>query len=322
MTFNRLLISWLILISIIGIIYFSYTIFADKAVRNTDNPYEYDIESYKKTDSQAYHFAEAKRISVNGSHLFAIAIGGKKDIYVSADTFLIRLDENGAEKDRFKLNQSAKCLALDGENKCYLGETNVIEVLDEKGQRLNLWRDFDSNTIFTSLAIFKENIFAADAANKIVYRLDKSGKQLGRIGEKDEAKGIPGFVIPSPYFDVAVDEQGFVWVANTGRHSLENYTADGKLRSFWGKYGMDIAGFCGCCNPSHFALLSDGSFVTSEKGIARVKVYNAIGELVAVVASPDQFLAGTVGLDLAADAKDQIYVLDPKNRIIRIFVKK
>ena len=28
------------------------------------------------------------------------------------------------------------------------------------------------------------------------------------------------------------------------------------LRSFWGDYSMKIDGFCGCCNPSHFAFLS------------------------------------------------------------------
>jgi hypothetical protein len=82
---------------------------------------------------------------------------------------------------------------------------------------------------------------------------------------------------------------------------------------------MEIEGFCGCCNPSHFAFLEDGSFVTSEKGIARVKVYNRLGDLVSVVAGPDQFKEGVEGLDLAIDSKQRIYVLDPLEKAIRVF---
>jgi len=128
-------------------------------------------------------------------------------------------------------------------------------------------------------------------------------------------------VIPSPYFDVAVDPDGFLWAANTGRHSLENYTREGKLRSSWGEFSMEIEGFCGCCNPSHFAILEDGSFVTSEKGIPRVKIYDRLGRLSSVVAGPDRFDIGTVGLDLALDSAQRILVLDPARRKVRTFVK-
>ncbi len=162
----------------------------------------------------------------------------------------------------------------------------------------------------------------ADAGNHIVWKFDKSGNRLKRIGEKDEARDIPGFIIPSPYFDVALDPDGFLWVANTGRHSIENYTKDGDFRTSWGEFSMGIEGFSGCCNPSHFAILEDGSFVTSEKGLARVKVYNRIGALVSVVALPDQFIEGTIGLDLAVDSSQRIYVLDPRQKLVRIFEKK
>jgi len=84
---------------------------------------------------------------------------------------------------------------------------------------------------------------------------------------------------------------------------------------------MELEGFCGCCNPTHMAIMQDGSFVTSEKGIARVKVYNRIGELTSVVASAEQFDEGTEGLDIAVDSRQHIYVLDPKRKQIRIFTK-
>ena len=85
---------------------------------------------------------------------------------------------------------------------------------------------------------------------------------------------------------------------------------------------MDIEGFCGCCNPSHITILDDGKFVTSEKGIPRVKVYNRLGTLESVVSGPGQFLEGTEGLDLARDSNGTIYVLDPMKKAVRIFEKK
>ena len=85
---------------------------------------------------------------------------------------------------------------------------------------------------------------------------------------------------------------------------------------------MTIEGFAGCCNPSHFIILEDGSFVTAEKGIARIKIYNRLGNLESVVAAPDQFIEGTVDLDLAVDSRQRIYTLDHKKNSVRIFTKK
>ena len=84
---------------------------------------------------------------------------------------------------------------------------------------------------------------------------------------------------------------------------------------------MTVDGFSGCCNPSHAAVLQDGSFVTAEKGLVRVKIHNRAGEFVCLVAAPDQFDKGTVGLDLAVDSNGRIHVLDPKRKQVRIFEK-
>ena len=85
---------------------------------------------------------------------------------------------------------------------------------------------------------------------------------------------------------------------------------------------MAIDGFCGCCNPSNVAFLSDGSVVTSEKGIERIKMYSPEGDFKCVVATPASCNEGTKGLDLVVDAEDRILVLDPERRQVRIFAVK
>jgi hypothetical protein len=145
---------------------------------------------------------------------------------------------------------------------------------------------------------------------------------LGKIGERNVGKGITGFVIPSAYLDVALDREGLLWAVNPGQHRLENYTLNGELRSSWERTSMELEGFCGCCNPIHIAILPNGSFVTSEKSIPRVKIHAPTGDFKTVVAPPELFSEGTTGLDLAVDSQERILVLDPLARVVRIFAKK
>ena len=85
---------------------------------------------------------------------------------------------------------------------------------------------------------------------------------------------------------------------------------------------MDAGGFCGCCNPTHLALLPGGGFVTSEKGITRVKVNNDHGDHQSIVAGADVFNEGTTGLALAVNSDGRILVLDPVRGQVRTFARR
>ena len=319
---ERLLTVAVIVISVAGILYFGYRAIRDNSARNQENPFEYDVERFKKSDADLVHYTEAGRIPLELQNVFGVSIGPDDRIYVSGDESILIFEKDGILHSQIPLVDPVYCLSVDRNHDLYLGMADHVEVYDQRGQRKASWESLGEEAIITSIAVSKESVFVADAGDLIVWKFDKSGNRLKRIGEKDEARDIPGFIIPSPFFDVAIDPDGFLWVANTGRHSLENYTQDGGFRTSWGEFSMEIEGFSGCCNPSHFIILEDGSFVTSEKGIARVKVYNRIGNLVSVVAPPDQFIEGTVGLDLAVDSSLRLYVLDPLQKLVRIFEKK
>jgi hypothetical protein len=319
---DRLIISAVIIISVAGILYFGYQAISENANRNQENPFQYDLEEFKKSDPSLDHYSEVGRILIELRNVSGVAIGPEDQIYVSGDDSVLLFDQDGILQSKISTAGTARCLTVDRNQNIYLGMEDHVEVYDREGENKANWPSLGDKAIITSIAVSKNSVFIADAGNKIVWKFDRSGNRLIRIGEKNKAKDIPGFIIPSPFFDVAIDPDGFLWVANTGRHSLENYTEDGGFRTSWGEFGIKIDRFCGCCNPSHFTILEDGSFVTSEKGLARVKVSNRLGELVSVVAGPDQFAWGTVGLDLAADSSQRIFVLDPFQRLVRIFEKK
>jgi hypothetical protein len=319
---DKILTGAILTVSIAGVLYFGYRAIRENAKNNQQNPFAYDIQSYEASGADLVHYSEVGRIPVDLPMVSGIAIGPDDRIYVSGSDSVLVFNNDGTTRSSFKSNAPIRCLAVDESHGLYLGMEDHIEVYDQKGMRQASWEFLGDQAIITSVALSAKGVFVADAGNKIVWKFDNSGTRLQRIGDKDEAKDIPGFIIPSPYFDVAIDPDGFLWVANTGRHSLENYTPDGDFRSSWGGFGMEIQGFSGCCNPSHIVILEDGSFVTSEKGLPRVKVYNRIGDLVSVVAPTVQFIEGTVGLDLAVDSAQKIYVLDPMQKLVRIFAKK
>jgi len=319
--YDRLLTALIIFVSLSAILYFAIRAISENAVKEWGNPFAYDISYFKKSEKDLSHYTEERRIRIDLPEVKGVALGPNGSIYVSGDNGVLILKKDGSRFASVITAGTARCLAVDRNRDLYLGMTEHIEVYDSKSVKKVHGESLGENAIITSIALTETGIFAADAGNRIVWKLDKSGKKQMRIGEKNKARDIPGFVIPSPYFDVAIDPDGFLWAANTGRHSLENYSQTGDFRSSWGKYGLDSGGFCGCCNPTHIAVMADGSFVTSEKGIVRVKVFNRIGEIVSLVAGPGQFAEGTVGLDLTVDSSGLIYVLDPVKRAVRIFKK-
>lgn len=318
---DRLLTAFIIFLAVGGIVYFGTRAILENSKTEGENPFEYNIENFKKSGKELIHYSEVQQLRPGLQHLHAAAVGPDDKVYVSGADSIVILNRDGSPFSSIKTAGTAYCLAVDKNGDLYAGLKDRVAVYNASGDRTAQWESLGERAILTSIAVSRESVFVADAGNFIVWKFDKSGSKEARIGEKNKAKDIPGFVIPSPYFDVAVDPDGFLWVVNPGRHSLENYTAAGGFRSSWGEYSMKPGGFCGCCNPTHIIILKNGWFVTSEKGIARVKVYNRLGELVSMVAAPDQFSEGVVGLDLAVDSSGRIYVLDPKREMVRIFKK-
>jgi len=80
----------------------------------------------------------------------------------------------------------------------------------------------------------------------------------------------------------------------------------------------------------NFAILPDGEVVTCEKGLTRVKIHDAEGNFLGVVAGPESFKKHdelvnnspyrTFGaLDVAAGADGRILILDPQTNEVRTF---
>ncbi len=305
---------------------------AQGAEKKSTNPFAYDVSHLQRTDPKLIAYEETARWKAPHAEAKRIASGPDDTLYVCSGNYLTMVSRSGERGIEIAASEPTRCSAIAKDGTIYLGLRDHVEVFDAKGVRKATWESLGTKAWLTGIAATENDVYAADAGNRVVLRYDKSGKLVRRIGEKDKERNIPGFIIPSPFFDVEISRDGLLRVNNPGRHRMELYTTEGGFEGSWGTASMGITGFCGCCNPINLALLPDGRFVTCEKGLPRVKIYSATGEFESVVAGVETFsenaracgpsdcTAG--GLDAAVDSQGRIYILDIVTGDVRVMKRK
>jgi hypothetical protein len=327
--FIGILIGMAVVIAVVALIRLDTT--GDKG-SGLGKEYSYEIDLTIDPNLILYEeSAEPLKTGFTDTH--AIALDSQGSIYIAGDKAIHIFTESGKLLDEIVLAGVPRCLTVADDGKIYVGIADHIEVYNREGKKLASWDDLGQRALLTSIAVSGSDVFAADAGNRIVLRYDTTGKLINRIGGKDEDRNIPGFVIPSPYFDLVMRRDELLRIVNPGMHRIEAYTFDGDLEFWWGRYSSGIEGFCGCCNPINIAVLADDSFVTCEKGLARIKIYDPEGSFVGVVAGPEQFgvtahvcatpeQCQSGGFDVAVDAMDRIFILDTIHNVVKIFTRK
>ena len=309
--------------------------------RGLSERFDYKIEDHKRVDPELIAYEATAEIPSQMDEVLGLAAGPQDRIYVAGDRAVHVFDPDGTLRSKIDVGGKPTCLAVGGAGhampgRVYVGADRNVESFDPDGTPAGTWEVPGEKVHLASIALAQDDVFVADFANRIVLRYDTSGNLIGRIGQRDEERGTLGFVIPSPFFDVAVGPDGLLWVVNPGRLRLEAYTFEGHLELYWGEAATSIEGFFGCCNPAHFAILPDGRFVTAEKGLLRVKVYTAEGQFESVVAGPEhldvpgasaarsesQFDHEYKAVDVAVDQSGRILILDLAQRKVRVYQPK
>jgi len=331
--FIGVLIALAIVIAVVALVRLDTT---GKKGSGLGKEYLYEIDA--KIDPNLIIYEQlGETISTGLKAPTAIAVGPGGRVYIAGDED-IRVFNEGSNSNfspfgQIELPCAPQCLTVADDGKFYIGTKDHVEIYDDKGKQIARWEGLGEKAVLTGIAVSGNDVFVADAGNRMVLHYNATGKLINRIGGKDKARNIPGFVIPSPYFDLAVGPDGLLRVINPGLHRIEAYTFNGDLEFFWGKFSSGVEGFCGCCNPINFAILADDSFVTCEKGLARVKIYGPEGTFVGVVAGPEQLdvtahvcatpaQCQSGGFDVAVDTQGRILILDTINNVMKIFTRK
>jgi len=305
---------------------------ANEAASDRGNPWAYDDSQFRRTDPKLIRYHETRRFRSTRTSPRCLSLSNEGRLFIGAGKYITEYSLEGAQISETALSDEARCLSIAEDGSIFVGLRDHLEVFDSSGQRRLSWESPGKKAYLTSVAASGADVFVADAGDRVVLRYDRSGKLKGRIGEKNQAMKTPGFIVPSPFFDVQIAPDGLLRVTNPGRHRVEAYTFDGDLEFAWGNPGAAIQNFCGCCNPIKLALLADGRVVTYEKGIPRVKVYSATGVFESVVAGAESFLENAKvcgpndctlgGLAGAVDSKGRIYILDLVAADVRVMERK
>ena len=251
-------------------------------------------------------------------NLRGVAVDASDQVHALGDGEVRVFSADGRLTRQWRVADAAMCLTLGPDGRVYVGGAGRIDIYERGGGRVGgfTFGKAGDVPVVSAIKVFKADILVADASARIIRRFDPSGRQIGLIGDQNKTKM---FILPNGRLDLDVDAAGVVRATDTGRHQVTAWALDGTPLGRFGKFGMnDLADFVGCCNPMNVATTPDGKVVTAEKMVARVKVYEPDGRLLAVI-GPEHFDPKCTQIHLAVDAKGRILAADPVRRAITVF---
>ncbi len=259
----------------------------------------------------------------NSAHPFRkslvdVAVDARDTIFCLGDDEIRTFTPQGEYLSSWKIRSGSACVGIGSDGRIYTGSLGRVDIYTPTGQSSGSIVVEESNkpAAVTAIKFMDNEILIADATARLIHRYDTSGNRIGTIG--DEIK-TGSFMLPNKWLDMAVSPDGILYATDTGRHRITGWLLDGSLVDSFGKFGMqNPSDFVGCCNPVNIAVTPENNLVTAEKMIARVKVFDPQGALIAYI-GPEYFHPQCTHIHLAVDSEGRILAADPLHLEIKIF---
>ncbi len=299
-----------VLVIAIIVVFIGYMVFDLTLKKEIISDNTVTADSFSFTDNW-----EISRVFEPGlGKLTAVTAADNGNIILGGESFVSCYTPDLDVKWTLKTDKPVTSVSFSGDT-VFASTLGTILVINNKGMQISELGPVEDSSILTSISANKAFLAVADAQNRRITILDKKGIVLKMIGVSGEP-----FIVPSPYFDVALTPDNRLYVANPGKRRIEERNFDGTIVRYFGSPGMAPAAFCGCCNPSHFCLIPSG-FVTAEKGLNRIKILNEKGEFTELVSSRNNFTPA-VPLDVASSDGKIIYAANPADGKLYLFKRK
>lgn len=164
------------------------------------------------------------------------------------------------------------------------------------------------------------SLYVVDSENHRIQHLDPDGNVLhiwGAFGDSTSGEA-PGGTFNQPW-GIAIDQAGFVYIADTWNHRVQKFTADGQFITQWGYFGQaeSPTAFWG---PRDIAIDPQNRLFVSDTGNKRIVVFDSEGNYLTSYGHagllPGEF-DEPVGLAFGPDSR--FYVADTWNQRIQVF---
>ncbi len=211
------------------------------------------------------------------------------NIYVAdADSkYIQKFDSEGNFLMRFSPTlTNISGIAVDPEGGIYKMDsyysTREIEKFNSNGVFVENFQDFSLSTespkgifidqlgnVYTIVDDGGENI------SYIISKYDSSGTKLSELSVTLQGSADGQFSQPS---GLTVDEEGNIYVMDTGNRRIQKFDSEGEFITKWGTSGSGNGQFD---NPSHIALDASGNVYVSDTGNHRIQKFSSDGTFLA-----------------------------------------
>jgi sugar lactone lactonase YvrE len=158
-------------------------------------------------------------------------------------------------------------------------------------------------------------VYVADRGNNRIQKFTAEGEFLFKWGKEGSGEGEFGLEFWGGLHDIAVDTNGYVYVADTGNNRVQKFTTDGQFVAKWGNYGS---------GDGEFSILTgiaaDTNGFVYVAGTCDIQKFTTDGQFVAMWRSDGsgdgEFFLFT---GIAVDTNGFVYVADTGNNRIQKF---
>jgi uncharacterized protein (TIGR03663 family) len=219
-----------------------------------------------------------------------------------------------------------KGLAIDSEGNVYVADSqnHRIQKFDSEGHFLTAWGSFGQEEGQFSepwgIAVGAEdNVYVADTWNHRIQVFTSEGELITHWGVFQDTGGE--LLEPQGMFygprDIAIDDEGNLYVSDTGNKRIQKFDASGNPLGQWGGAGASIGEFL---EPVGMAIDQEGDIYVADTWNQRIQVFDSDFQFVRQWTVQGWLGESIVNKPyLAVDGQGRVYATDPEGSRVLVF---